>query len=230
MILGAGLDTFVQRRSDFAAKMRVFEVDQPGPQAWKRGRLVELGFGVPEWLRLVPVNFEGGDDWWEKLVGAGFDASRPAVVASTGVSMYITKEAIAATLRQCAALAAGSTFAMTFLLPIEYADPELQPILEQAVKGSRESGTPFFSFFTAGEMLALRATLGFKKSSMCRRPPLRSGILQGGRMDCGRRIIARSFWWERRREGRSGGVVRQSLTYQALCTAFSVRRGVGRLT
>ncbi len=162
MILGAGLDTFAQRRPEVASKLRVFEVDQPGPQAWKRRRLVELGFGVPEWLRLVPVNFEAGDDWWEKLLAAGFDASRPAVVASTGVSMYLTKEAIAATLRQCAALAAGSTLAMTFLLPIEYADPELQPILEQAVKGSRESGTPFFSFFTPAEMMAMARDAGFR--------------------------------------------------------------------
>ena len=155
VILGAGLDTFVQRRADVASKLRVFEVDQPAPQAWKRQRLMELGFGVPEWLRLVPVNFEAGDDWWEKLLEAGFDASRPGVAASTGVSMYLTKEAIAATLRQCASLAAGSTLAMTFLLPIEYADRELQPILELAAKGARESGTPFFSFFRPTEMLEL---------------------------------------------------------------------------
>ena len=57
-----------------------------------------------------------GDSWWDGLPAAGFDPGRPAVVASTGVSMYLTKEATAATLRQLAALAAGSTVAMTFLL------------------------------------------------------------------------------------------------------------------
>ena len=40
VILGAGLDTFAQRRSDLAARLHVFEIDQPGPQAWKRRRLV----------------------------------------------------------------------------------------------------------------------------------------------------------------------------------------------
>src|SRR4051812_9379468 len=54
VILGAGLDTFAQRRPDLASRLRVFEVDRPEPQEWKRQRLVALGFGVPEWLRLVP--------------------------------------------------------------------------------------------------------------------------------------------------------------------------------
>jgi methyltransferase (TIGR00027 family) len=53
VILGAGLDTFAQRRPEIASRLRVFEVDQPGPQAWKRQRLIDLGFGIPEWLRLV---------------------------------------------------------------------------------------------------------------------------------------------------------------------------------
>jgi methyltransferase (TIGR00027 family) len=64
IILGAGLDTFAQRRPEIAASLKVFEVDQPGPHAWKRQRLIELGFGIPEWLRLVPVDFEVGRSWW----------------------------------------------------------------------------------------------------------------------------------------------------------------------
>ncbi len=47
VILGAGLDTFAQRRPEVASKLRLFEVDQPGTQAWKQRRLVELGFGMP---------------------------------------------------------------------------------------------------------------------------------------------------------------------------------------
>src|SRR5437763_5659000 len=119
VILGAGLDTFAQRRGQIASRLLVFEVDQPGPQAWKRRRLLELGFGIPEWLRLVPVDFEAGEAWWQRLAAAGFDAGKPAIVASTGVSMYLTRNAIAAMLRQVATLAPGSTFAMTFLLPLQ---------------------------------------------------------------------------------------------------------------
>ena len=137
VILGAGLDSFAQRRPDIASRLRVFEIDQPGPQAWKRRRLVELGLGVPDWLRFVPVDFEGGESWRQRLVTAGFDESKPAVVVSTGVSMYLTKEANAATLRQVAALALGSTLAMTFLLPLEMANPEVRPGLEMAEKGAQ---------------------------------------------------------------------------------------------
>jgi methyltransferase (TIGR00027 family) len=162
VILGAGLDTFAQRRPEIASHLTVFEIDQPGPQAWKRQRLIELGFGIPDWLRLVPVDFEAGGSWRERLAAAGFDAGRPAVIASTGVSMYLTKEANAASLRQIAALAPGSTLAMTFLLPRELADPEVRPGLDASEKGARAAGTPFLSFFAPAEMLALAREAGFR--------------------------------------------------------------------
>src|ERR1700728_4161023 len=73
VILGAGLDSFAQRRPEIASRLRVFEIDRPGPQAWKRQRLIELGFGVPDWLRFVPVDFEAGGAWRDGFVAAGFD-------------------------------------------------------------------------------------------------------------------------------------------------------------
>jgi methyltransferase (TIGR00027 family) len=164
VILGAGLDTFAQRRPEIASKLTVFEVDQPGPQAWKRRRLMDFGFGIPEWLRLVPVDFEAGGSWWTQLIAAGFDAARPAVVVSTGVSMYLTRDAIAAMLRQIAALAPGSTFAMSFIVPVELAEPEERPGYEAAERGARASGTPFLSFFTPEEMLKLTREAGFQRA------------------------------------------------------------------
>jgi methyltransferase (TIGR00027 family) len=162
LILGAGLDTFAQRRPEIASRLKVFEVDQPDTQAWKRQRLTELGFGIPEWLRLVPVDFEAGEAWQERVAAAGFDQGSPAVVASTGVSMYLTSEANAASLRQVAALAPGSTLAMTFLLPIELADPEVRHGLEMSARGARAAGTPFISFFSPEDIMALARDAGFK--------------------------------------------------------------------
>jgi methyltransferase (TIGR00027 family) len=161
VILGAGLDTYAQRRPADAPAPRVFEVDRPGPQAWKRRRLMELGYGVPEWLRLVPVDFEAGGSWWERLGAAGFDPARPAVVASTGVSMYLTREANAATLRQLAALAAGSTVAMTFQPPLELLDEEERPGRLVVEAGARAAGAPFISFFSPQEILAMARDAGF---------------------------------------------------------------------
>lgn len=163
VILGAGLDTFAQRKPELASGMHVFEIDQPATQEWKCQRLINLGFGIPPFLHLVPVNFEAGDDWWERLSAAGFDIKKPAVFASTGVSMYLTKEAILATLRQAATLAQSSTFVMSFMLPIELNDPEIRPGVERAAAGAKANGTPWLSFFTPGEMLALAREAGFGK-------------------------------------------------------------------
>ncbi|GBH23017.1 class I SAM-dependent methyltransferase [Burkholderia vietnamiensis] len=164
VILGAGLDTFVQRRPEMATRVTVLDVDPPAPQAWKRRRLVELGFGVPDGLRFVPVDFEAKQSGRDALVRAGFDAGKPAVVVSTGVSMYLTREANAAALREVASLAPGTTFAMTFLLPLEHADPDVRPGLDMAEQGARASGTPFISFFMPDEIRALATAAGFARA------------------------------------------------------------------
>jgi methyltransferase (TIGR00027 family) len=161
VLLGAGLDTMAERRPDLAAELRIFEVDQPGTLAWKERRLVETRIGVPDALRFVPVDFESGESWWDGLRAAGFDADKRAVVASTGVSMYLSKETTAATLRQLAELAPGSTVVMTFLIPMELVDDADKAGLEMSTKGARASGTPFVSFSTPDEMVAMARAAGF---------------------------------------------------------------------
>lgn len=163
VILGAGLDTFAQRRPDIASKLQIYEIDQPDTLTWKQQRLIELDFGIPKYLHFVPVNFEISS-WWEKLLKAGFDTNKPAVVTCTGVSLYLTKEAITSTLAQIATLTSGSKLAMTFYLPIELLDEEDKPMQEMAEKGAREAGTPFGSFFTPNEILTLARDAGFKEA------------------------------------------------------------------
>jgi methyltransferase (TIGR00027 family) len=163
VVLGAGLDTFAQRRPEIASRLRVFEVDQPGTQAWKRRRLVELGYGIPDWLRLVPVDFEAEGQWWQRLCAAGFDPAQPALVVCTGVTMYLSREATAATLRQLVALAPGSTLAVTFLLPPELLDDGDRRGLQAAQTGARTAGTPFLSLYTPAQMLALAAEVGLAR-------------------------------------------------------------------
>jgi methyltransferase (TIGR00027 family) len=164
VILGAGLDTFAQRQPQIASTLRVFEIDQPGPQAWKRQRLLELGFGIPDWLHLVPIDFEAGGSWWQQLVAAGFEVGQPAVVASTGVAMYLSREANAATLRQLAVLAPGSTVAMTFMLPLDLVDAEERPSRRSTEKFARAAGTPFLSLFSPSEIVTLAHEAGFKQA------------------------------------------------------------------
>jgi methyltransferase (TIGR00027 family) len=161
VLLGAGLDTFAQRHPELAARVQVFEIDQPGPQAWKRQRLEALGYGVPEHLYLIPVDFETDDDWWHALLAAGFDVTAPALVSSSGVSMYITKDATAATLRELSAMAPGSLVVMTCMLPFDLVDDADRAGLEGAARGAEASGTPWISFYAPEEIVAVAQEAGF---------------------------------------------------------------------
>ncbi|MES1195677.1 MAG: class I SAM-dependent methyltransferase, partial [Steroidobacter sp.] len=101
---------------------------------------------------------------WNQLNAAGFDRSKPAIVVSTGVSMYLTKEANVATLEQVAALAPRSTFAMTFMLALNHLGPTERSIMEFVMNKAHESGTPFLSLYSPEDMLSTANVCGFKKS------------------------------------------------------------------
>lgn len=179
VLVGAGLDTFAQRHPELASQVRVFEVDQPGTQAWKRHRLEQLGYGVAEHLRLVPVDFETDGDWWPALVEAGFDPGRPALVSSSGVSMYITKQATIATLRHLAVMAPGSMTAMTFMLPADHVEQADRPGLEDAKNGAQASGTPWVSFYTPDEIVDLATRAGFGDARYVNTSVLADRYLEG---------------------------------------------------
>lgn len=164
LVLGAGLDTFAQRRPEIASQMQVFEVDQEGPQLWKQKRLIDLGFPKPEWLHFVSVDFRAGPSWWEHLIAAGFDPTKPAVVVSTGVSMYLSKEANWKTLCEVSKLAPGSTFAMTFLRSLDLLEPKEKSLMEFVMKKASEAGTPFLSLYSPEEIVELANQAGFKES------------------------------------------------------------------
>lgn len=162
VILGAGLDTFALRRPRLAARMTVFELDRPGPQEWKRDRFKELALAVPERLRLVPIDMLEGASWRAAAAGAGFDPAKPAVVSAAGLVTYLRREFVAALLKEAAALPAGSTLAMTYMLPIDLVEAEEQPSRSTTEKNARMSGTPFLSLFAPDEVLALAKEAGFK--------------------------------------------------------------------
>jgi len=163
VILGAGLDTFAQRRPEIASQLRIFEIDKPNTQTWKKQRLVELGYNIPEWLQFVSVDFESGSSWWEQLIRSGFDVNQPAVLACTGLSMYLTLEANKSTLKQIATLAPGSKLAMTFMLPFELIDAEDHFLQQASEKGARAAGNPFISYFSPSEMMDVAREAGFKE-------------------------------------------------------------------
>lgn len=164
VVLGAGLDTFAQRHPESAAKLSIFEIDEPATQDWKRARLKETGIGIAENLHFVPVDFEAGESWLRRLKASGFKASQPSVITSTGVSMYLTLEANKASLREVASLARGSTLAMTFTLPLDLIAPAERSQHEMVYERAKAAGTPFLSFFRPAEILQLAREAGFRKA------------------------------------------------------------------
>lgn len=116
VVLGAGLDTFAYRNPHSPDALRVFEVDMPATQAFKRDLLARTRIAVPESLTFVPVDFEK-QALAEALRAAGFREDQPAFFAWLGVSMYLTRDAVMTTLGYVGRRAAGSGITFDYMLP-----------------------------------------------------------------------------------------------------------------
>ncbi|RBL90242.1 class I SAM-dependent methyltransferase [Chitinophaga flava] len=162
VLLGSGLDTFAQRNTDISSQVDIYEIDQPDTLAWKEEKLIENGYKIPGNLHFVPVDFEVSS-WWDELLNKGFDIHQQAFVSCTGVTLYLTREAITDTLKKMTLLASRSTIAIAFYLPLELLEEEDRPLLEMAIKGAAASGTPFVSFFSVEEIVELAKDAGLKE-------------------------------------------------------------------
>ena len=135
LVVGAGLDTFAYRNPYRDEGLRVFEVDHPGTQRWKQQLLAEASIGVPASLTFVPADLER-DDLGSALRQAGFRADQAACVSWMGVTMYLTAEAVAATLRTVAGFAAGSRLCFDYRVPVTMLNPVervINEVMEQRI-------------------------------------------------------------------------------------------------
>ena len=160
VILGAGLDSFALRRVDLVRQLRVFEVDAPATQAWKRRRLNELGLAQPPTLFFVPVDFER-QTWVAEIARAGFDRLRPAVVSSIGVTQYLSVDAIQAMLGDVARLAPESVFVCSFVLPRHLIEADEQAMRAETEVRAAASGHPWLSAFLPDGISKLAEGAGF---------------------------------------------------------------------
>jgi methyltransferase (TIGR00027 family) len=113
VLLGAGLDSFPWRRPDLLGRLRLFEVDHPASQAWKRKRMAELGLPPSEKQIFAPVDFET-ESLESGVSSAGFDWERPTMFSWLGVIPYLTIDAVEATLRTIARCRSGSEIAFEY--------------------------------------------------------------------------------------------------------------------
>ena len=114
VILGAGFDTRAYRLTELLKNARVFEVDQPSTQEYKKRRVREAGIAVPSNLTYVAVDFRH-DNLGDVLAAAGYDPSRKTFFIWEGVTMYLPEAAVEETLRWVAAQAPGSTIIFDFV-------------------------------------------------------------------------------------------------------------------
>jgi methyltransferase (TIGR00027 family) len=160
VILGAGLDSFAYRHPDLAGILRVFEVDHPATQQWKRARLRELHLNLPSNLTFVPIDFEQ-QTLAEGLRAGGHQPELPTFFSWLGVTMYLTEEAVFETLRQVASLAPGSEIVFQYVLPESRVNEEGRRLLAIFKAASAARGEPWLSQFEPTMLTARLQALGF---------------------------------------------------------------------
>lgn len=159
VVLGAGLDTFAYRHP-LAQSLKVFEVDHPDTQAWKRRRLAEAGVLKPETLTFAPIDFEH-DRLLDGLTDAGFDPRVRSFFVWLGVAPYLTEAAIRATLTAIAALPGGAEVVFDYADPPETLTPEDRARHAARAERVAAMGEPWLSYFELAKLKVLLLALGF---------------------------------------------------------------------
>lgn len=161
VVLGAGLDTFAYR-SPLSRQLRIFEVDHPATQAWKRERLADAAIEIPASLTYAPVDFER-QTLAEGLRSAGFDPARQTFFTWLGVVPYLTDEAIQATLAFISGLPNGVHVVFDYSNPPHTLGEEARAFHDSRAAFVADLGERWLSYFDSDELRARLLTLGFNE-------------------------------------------------------------------
>lgn len=160
VVLGAGLDTYAYRASFSDCGIRVFEVDHPATQEWKRQRLKDAGIPLPPALTFAAVDFER-----ESLAGglatAGFDPMLQTFFTWLGVAPYLSEDAVWSTLRFIAAVPGGSHVAFDYANPPASLGAELRVAHDERAARVAAIGEPWVSCFETETLHAGLMRIGF---------------------------------------------------------------------
>ena len=163
VILGAGLDSFAYRRRDLSGLLRVFEVDLPGSQRWKRARLRALNMSEPDGLVFVPLDFER-QALVDSLNAAGYRPEEPAFFSWLGTTQYLTADAVFKTLEEIVSLAPGSEIVFTYQVPEHSLGTRDRQVLKVLSARAAASGAPWLTSFDPLTLAARLKTLGFSEA------------------------------------------------------------------
>jgi methyltransferase (TIGR00027 family) len=161
VVLGAGLDTYAYR-APHTPDLRIFEVDHPATQAWKRERLAEADIPLPEALTFVPVDFER-ETLADGLAAAGFDSTQQTFFTWLGVVPYLTDEAIFATLSFIAGLSGGAHVVFDYINPTASVDEPARRAAHEAVAARVAAmGETIRNHFDSDTLRVRLKALGFR--------------------------------------------------------------------
>jgi methyltransferase (TIGR00027 family) len=161
VILGAGLDTFAYRNPH--PGLRVFEIDHPATQTWKREQLQSAGILIPPSLTFVPVDFEH-QTLANALARSGLNTNAPAFFSWLGVTPYLTREACMTTLHVIAKMPAGSGVVFDFAIDPTLLNAGQRQALDALSARVARYGEPFQLFFDPSKLQDELKTLGFERT------------------------------------------------------------------
>jgi methyltransferase (TIGR00027 family) len=160
VVLGAGLDTTAYRALP-SQELRIFEVDHPATQAWKRARLAEAGIPLPGSLSFVPVDFER-ETLANGLAAAGFDSAQQTFFTWLGVVPYLSDDAIFSTLGFIAGLPGGAHVVFDYVNPADtMTEPGRRAMHEALIARVAAIGEQLRSHFDSDALHARLTALGF---------------------------------------------------------------------
>jgi methyltransferase (TIGR00027 family) len=160
VVLGAGLDTYAYR-STLGEAVRIFEVDHPATQSWKRERLKQAAIVIPPALTFVPVDFERGTVR-AGLQIADFDFAQPAFFTWLGVVPYLTEPSVLSTLGFIASISGGADVVFDYANPIADGAENPNAAAQEALAARVASvGEPFKCYFDTESLLRSLAALRF---------------------------------------------------------------------
>jgi methyltransferase (TIGR00027 family) len=161
VILGAGLDSFAYRQRTPAPRLRVFEVDLPSAQHWKRERLRALKMSEPDGLVFVPLDLER-QTLVEGLRAAGYRVEQPGFFSWLGATQYLTVNAVFETLTEIASLAPGSEVVFTYHVPEEALEGSERQVRRVLSARAARGEAPWISSFDPTRLAARLETMGLE--------------------------------------------------------------------
>ena len=162
VLLGAGLDTFAYRQPPWASSLRIFEVDHPATQQWKRKRLAEAGIGVPNNVTFVPLDFEKVS-LSNGLAQAGLDSGAATFFSMLGVSQYLTEAALDETLNFVLSAPGGSEIVFSFVAADAILDAADVALAREFTARFAAIGEPWLTRFLPEHLAAKLTAMGFSR-------------------------------------------------------------------